>query len=52
MLFEKGKIYLNPKPGLGVKFDPKKAKFVMEITSNTKFPHPILTAPDGSIHNW
>lgn len=52
MLFEKGKIYLNPKPGLGVKFDPKKATFVMEITSNTKFPHPILTAPDGSIHNW
>jgi L-alanine-DL-glutamate epimerase-like enolase superfamily enzyme len=52
MLFEKGKIYLNPKPGLGVQFDPKKATFVMEIDSKTKFPHPILAAPDGSIHNW
>jgi L-alanine-DL-glutamate epimerase-like enolase superfamily enzyme len=50
--FRKGKLYLNPKPGLGVKFDPKKASFIMEITSNTKFPHPILNSPDGAIHNW
>ena len=52
LLFDKGKIALNPKPGLGVKFDPKKADFVMEITANTKYPHPFLSAPDGSIHNW
>lgn len=50
--FKNGKLYLNPAPGLGVKFDPKKATFVMEVTANTKFPHPVLKAPDGSIHNW
>ena len=52
ILFNKGKLALNPKPGLGVKFDPKKADFLFEVTSNTKYPHPILQAPDGSIHNW
>jgi len=52
VLFKNGKLYLNPAPGLGVKFDPKKADFIMEITSNTKYPHPILQSPDGSIHNW
>jgi L-alanine-DL-glutamate epimerase-like enolase superfamily enzyme len=50
--FRNGKLYLNPTPGLGVKFDPKKATFLMEITSNTKFPHPFLQSPDGAIHNW
>ncbi len=50
--FKNGKLYLNPNPGLGVKFDPKKATFVMEVTENTKFPHPVLKSPDGSIHNW
>ena len=50
--FRNGKIYLNSRPGLGVKFDPKKADFIMEITANTKFPHPYLVSPDGSIHNW
>ncbi|MCW3091103.1 MAG: mandelate racemase/muconate lactonizing enzyme family protein [Ferruginibacter sp.] len=50
--FKNGKLYLNSRPGLGVKFDPKKADFVMEITAKTKFPHPVLKAPDGSIHNW
>ncbi len=50
--FKNGKLYLNPKPGLGVTFDPKKATFIMEVKENTKFPHPILRAPDGSIHNW
>lgn len=52
LLFNKGKLYLNPAAGLGVKFDPKKATFVMEITDKTKFPHPILKSPDGAIHNW
>jgi galactonate dehydratase len=50
--FRNGKFYLNPSPGLGVKFDPKKATFVMEITANTKNPHPYLQSPDGAIHNW
>jgi galactonate dehydratase len=52
ILFDKAKLALNPKPGLGVKFDPKKAELLFEVTANTKYPHPILTAPDGSIHNW
>jgi len=46
------KLYLNPKPGLGVTFDPKKASFIMEITSNTKFPHLILKSTDEDIQNW
>ena len=50
--FRNGKLYLNSSPGLGVKFDNNKAGFIMEITANTKFPHPILKSPDGSIHNW
>lgn len=50
--FKDGKLYLNPAPGLGVEFDPKKADFVMEVTEKTEFPHPILKSPDGSIHNW
>nr|WKN37287.1 mandelate racemase/muconate lactonizing enzyme family protein [Tunicatimonas sp. TK19036] len=50
--FKNGKLYLNPNPGLGVQFDPKKADFVMEITEKTEFPHPILKSPDGAIHNW
>lgn len=50
--FKNGKLYLNPEPGLGVKFDPKKATFVAEITANTPYPHPILRSPDGAIHNW
>ena len=52
LLFKNGKLYLNPAPGLGVKFDRKKVTFVMEVTEKTKFPHPILKSPDGSIHNW
>jgi L-alanine-DL-glutamate epimerase-like enolase superfamily enzyme len=50
--FKNGKLYLNPNPGLGVTFDPKKADFIMEVTANTKFPHPVLKSPDGAIHNW
>ncbi len=52
LLFKNGKLYLNPGSGLGVKFDPKKATFVMEVNTKTKFPHPILKSPDGAIHNW
>lgn len=52
VIFKNGKLYLNPAPGLGVKFDRKKATFVMEVTAKTKFPHPVLRSPDGAIHNW
>ncbi len=52
ILYKDGKMFLNPAPGLGIKFDPKKAAFVMEVTTKTKFPHPILQAKDGSVHGW
>lgn len=52
MLFKDGKVFLNPAPGLGVKFDPKKATFVMEVVTKTKFPHPILQSKDGAVHGW
>ncbi|CAN5365407.1 galactonate dehydratase [soil metagenome] len=52
MLFSNGKLHLNPSPGLGVKFDPKKATFIMEVVTKTKFPHPILQGKDGSVHGW
>lgn len=52
MLFRNGKVYLNPAPGLGVKFDPKKADFVMEVNTRTRYPHPILKSPDGAWHGW
>lgn len=50
--FRDGKVHLNPNPGLGVSFDPSKADFLFEISEPTKFSHPYLLAPDGSIHNW
>jgi hypothetical protein len=37
---------------LGIKFDPKKATFIMEVAVKTKFPHPILQAKDGSVNGW
>lgn len=52
MDFRQGKLYLNNRPGLGVVFNPKKATMVLEVTANTKFPHPYLKSPDGAIHNW
>jgi L-alanine-DL-glutamate epimerase-like enolase superfamily enzyme len=52
ILFKDGKIHLNPAPGLGVKFDPKKATFIMEIVNKTEFPHPVLQSKDGAIHGW
>ena len=52
IIYKNGKLFLNPAPGLGVKFNPKKADFVMEVKEKTKFPHPFLQSPDGAIHNW
>lgn len=50
--FRNGKLWLNPRPGLGVDFDPEQATFLMEITERTEFPHPYLQSPGGAIHNW
>jgi galactonate dehydratase len=50
--FKNGKMYLNPAPGLGVKFNPKKANLILEVNTKTKFPHPVLQSPGGAIHNW
>jgi L-alanine-DL-glutamate epimerase-like enolase superfamily enzyme len=50
--FRNGKLWLNPRPGLGVEFDSEQATFLMEITERTAFPHPYLQSPDGAIHNW
>jgi galactonate dehydratase len=52
LLFNNGKLFMNPAPGLGVKFEPKKATFIMEVVAKTKFPHPILQSKDGSVHGW
>ena len=52
ILFKEGKIFLNPKPGLGIQFNPSKADLILEITANTKYPHPILYSKDGSVHGW
>jgi L-alanine-DL-glutamate epimerase-like enolase superfamily enzyme len=50
--FRNGRLYLNPKPGLGVRFDPGKADLVLDITEN-KLPRPmILRGSDGSIKNF
>ena len=52
MLFKDGKIFMNTAPGLGVKFDPKKANLILEVNTRTKYPHPILQSKDGAIHGW
>jgi galactonate dehydratase len=50
--FKNGRLYLNNKPGLGVKFNPGKAEFVTEIKERNQFKHPLLARPDGSVNNW
>jgi L-alanine-DL-glutamate epimerase-like enolase superfamily enzyme len=50
--FKNGRLYLNDKPGLGVKFNPRKAEFVTEIKEKNQFKHPLLARPDGSVNNW
>lgn len=50
--FKDGKLYLNPRPGLGVEFNASKAELLFEVTENTPFPHPYLQKPDGAIQNW
>ncbi len=49
--FRDGKLWPEPKPGLGVTFDPEGAEFVSEITEY-KAPVPSYRRPDGSFTNW
>lgn len=50
--YKNGKLFLNPKSGLGVVFTPSKADLQFEVSTYTRYPHPILYAKDGSVHNW
>lgn len=49
--FNRGKLWPNRRPGLGVSFDPKHAQLVLEITERVR-PIRIFNRPDGSITNW
>lgn len=49
--FRKGRMYPNRRPGLGVEFDPKQAKLVLEVTEHAR-PIPLYNRPDGSVTNW
>lgn len=46
-LFKNGKLFPNPAPGLRMKFNPKKAAFVMEVTVKKKFHTQFFEAPMG-----
>jgi L-alanine-DL-glutamate epimerase-like enolase superfamily enzyme len=49
--FRNGKVWPNDRPGLGVEFDPRRAKLVAEFTEHRQ-PTPLFRRPDGSITNW
>ena len=49
--FNKGKMYPNDRPGLGVELDLKPLKLVSEITTRSR-PIPMLRRTDGSMTNW
>ena len=49
--FKNGKLWPNERPGLGVTFDPSKAKQIAEVTERSA-PVPMFHRPDGSITNW
>lgn len=51
--FRKGKMYPNPRPGLGVTLDTKPLHLVAEITEKDRYRvTPIYERPDGSVTNW
>jgi L-alanine-DL-glutamate epimerase-like enolase superfamily enzyme len=50
--FKNGKLYANERPGLGVEFDSKPCKQVMEVTTANTNRTQIYFRPDGSITNW
>jgi len=49
--FERGKLWPNSRPGLGVEFDPQRAQLIAEITERSR-PIRTFRRPDGSITNW
>ena len=49
--FKDGKLWPNQRPGLGVEFDSKFAKEVLEVTEHAA-PIKTLRRPDGSVTNW
>jgi L-alanine-DL-glutamate epimerase-like enolase superfamily enzyme len=49
--FKNGKLWPNTRPGLGVTFDPSKAKLIAEVTQHSA-PIPLFHRSDGSITNW
>jgi L-alanine-DL-glutamate epimerase-like enolase superfamily enzyme len=49
--FRDGKLWPNPRPGLGVDFDPSGAELVRTITTR-RTPIPTYRRPDGSYTNW
>jgi len=51
VVFKDGKLWPNPKPGLGVEFDASRLKMTAEVTQHSQ-PIPIYRRPDGSITNW
>ena len=49
--FRQGKLWPEPRPGLGVEFDPAGAELVLEVTEHFA-PIPLFHRPDGSLTNW
>ncbi len=49
--FRDGKLWPNPRPGLGVEFDPAGAELISEISERAA-PIPMYRRPDGSLTNW
>ena len=49
--FRDGKLWPNPRPGLGVEFDPSRTPLLAEITEHAR-PVPLFHRPDGSVTNW
>lgn len=49
--FRNGKLWPNRRPGLGVEFDPSRAKLLAEVTERVR-PIQTYNRPDGSITNW
>lgn len=49
--FNKGKLLLNNRPGLGVELDTKPLTLAVEVTTQNR-PIPLYRRPDGSITNW